>query len=120
MISIFSVNIATSDVPRLGNTLRDFQQKNFVIGLLFSDNVEKIICYTCMSENVPEISKHILSFTVNLPDYAQSSICNDPFSFSSMENFKQSVKLEECDTACVKFVSESRRKEKKLNLFIYA
>jgi hypothetical protein len=62
-----------------------------------------------MSDNVPRISKDIMRQTINIPEHAESRMCNDPF-FQPLSATQVGIRMEECNTACIKVVSESRCK----------
>jgi len=61
----------------------------------------QLLCYTCMSKNIPIVSKDILRKTVNIPEKVQTEACNDPFD-------KEPSMVEMCDSACLKVVSENK------------
>uniref|UniRef100_A0A914UR52 Uncharacterized protein n=1 Tax=Plectus sambesii TaxID=2011161 RepID=A0A914UR52_9BILA len=66
-----------------------------------------LMCYACMSRNIPNVTRTQLSRTVNTPAFAQDNDCNDPFSFfGAVKN--DGVRFEPCSTACVKVVSQNR------------
>uniref|UniRef100_A0A914W3T7 Uncharacterized protein n=1 Tax=Plectus sambesii TaxID=2011161 RepID=A0A914W3T7_9BILA len=67
-----------------------------------------LMCYTCMSKNIPDVTKAILAKTINMNESAQTDACNDPFNHHNATKF--GVMMQPCDTACMKVASENRCK----------
>lgn len=61
-----------------------------------------------MSNNVPNISKDMMRQNLNLPEYAESQLCNDHFNEIVALRTDSNVKLEKCETACVKLIAENK------------
>ncbi|KHN88065.1 hypothetical protein Tcan_08918 [Toxocara canis] len=67
---------------------------------VMSINRTGVLCYMCMSKNIPAISKSILEKSANIPKDVQLDSCDDPFEF-------RSAIVEPCSSVCLKVVSEN-------------